>query len=900
MNTDIPNALSLFTNQLSQLSKAAHEEWLKTNASSLSTFIESHLLLIVNNQEVLRTPLSDLADRILDEMPDDPKALELAVRIRDLAGEIILPPEIIANILRMHPHDSALSMVQYYARTARVSKNTFRELSKEAKVDYINDQKVPIGKNLGLETKEEALAFIKQCGPRLKSLTLNGAKESELFSQLTSQELLEILNACPNLTVLELKYLDNIDESVWNCVKQLVNLNSLTIECSNLKIPDLTHLVKLERLSINGIIDSLPKAFPPHLQTLKICQWQQNSSLQLPEVLPNQLKVLIAAGLNTSRLPPFPDSLIKISLRETQADHLPNRWPANLKILKFVRCGLTNPPNNLPRTLAIFKVAWCPSLSGLPQIPPQLKVLEVQECPHVLNVGELPDTLEELVFLNDRELITVPKLSPKIRSLELSQSHTSWDQILSKEHIHLTHLGISDFRLQTAPDVFPDSLTSLRLNMVNLIHLAPLPRNLRKFDLTASNDYTELDQPLPIYLETLEVNAGLKSLPELPESMKELDVGNCESLRLFEIRDMPKLKKIVVPQVLNRIAIINCPKLKIKRPELFNGDGLRTLIVRNNDLVRSLPSFPLIHNDVFQLDFSGCRNLVILGNLRNTLCTSIKLNGCSRLRTLSDMPKYLQAIEIDRCPKLKVADFTNCRYLKVIADEFNDGLSMLVLSYCEELESAPSKLPRSLRLLDVRGVLNYKSIWSDAYLNQLKNSQNLIVVGQTSEKGTPLKRWEAIGDSGTMEQITDLNLKGVTELVLKNCVYEFDDDLSSVAKLSVENSDISDLILNGCSHLVSAHLKGCDQLVNIDLANCPNLRAITGEFSNKLEYLNLTNCFKLIAAPSELPKRLKLLDVRGVANYHHIWPNQYLRYLQQQNPELIILGLTEIQEYTED
>lgn len=70
--------------------------------------------------------------------------------------------------------------------------------------------------------------------------------------------------------------------------------------------------------------------------TIAICQCQQNSHLQLLQTLPNHLKILIAAGLNKWQLPPLPDSLIKISLRETQADHLPNRWPANLKILKFV------------------------------------------------------------------------------------------------------------------------------------------------------------------------------------------------------------------------------------------------------------------------------------------------------------------------------------------------------------------------------------------------------------------------------------------------------------------------------------------------------------------------------------------------------------------------------------
>lgn len=180
-----------------------------------------------------------------------------------------------------------------------------------------------------------------------------------------------------------------------------------------------------------------------------------------------------------------------------------------------------------PDTLSLYQQGW---LTRLPPIPTSVKTLAVRSCGNLYDIGvSLPDGIEIINLYGAVALTKLPKRLPKgLKRLMLNYCTAlkGLPELPSGiEKIDLDDAGVVEV------DGLPEGLKELSLNRcVNLRRIGRLPSTLTTLCIRECKQLEQLPE-LPPGLETLFItNAGLKALPDLPDSVKLLDISGVEHL----------------------------------------------------------------------------------------------------------------------------------------------------------------------------------------------------------------------------------------------------------------------------------------------------------------------------------------------------------------------------------
>jgi Leucine-rich repeat (LRR) protein len=380
---------------------------------------------------------------------------------------------------------------------------------------------------------------------------------------------------------------------------QMGSLRELILDYSSIPMQeDLSRAPRgLRRLSMSGIPVRSLRGSPPNLELLEILGSQlgdfrglpqslrdlrvhgASSDLRFTELPEGLLELTIAESLNLRSIEHLPSSLRALTLDGTNLKNLPE-LPVSLERLEVIN----NPDpkfivRELPERLRSFSARGV-NLSSALAWPTSLRELELDRVPS----GDLPavEHLKLILSAYDNDAVASLRIPASVRDLALS-SQTSLVNVNLPEHLRRLALDwvgdeFIEFRL-------PDDLKSLEVrNLAKVELLGKLPQNLE--DLLMFGDFTEVGE-LPRHLRSLRLSSrALRRLPDLPDTLEQLDISECVSL---EALTLPKTLKVLRmggvplgvqnwPPALSSLVIVNTPIDRImKWPEtlrrLHFGEG---------------------------------------------------------------------------------------------------------------------------------------------------------------------------------------------------------------------------------------------------------------------------------------------------------------------------------------
>ncbi|ERN15114.1 hypothetical protein AMTR_s00056p00089820 [Amborella trichopoda] len=385
-----------------------------------------------------------------------------------------------------------------------------------------------------------------------------------------------------------------------------------------------------------------------------------------------------------SNLKELPDSLGSLeNLKELNLDFCSNLVEIpksigllhNLVHLQLTRCfNLKELPDSLG-SLANLKELNLNCCSNLVEIPKSIGLLHNLvhlQLTHCFNLKELPDSLGSLANLKELDLSACESLSRLPTSMERMRSlrHLRMERCaiatLPGDFWHLSNLeelrmGDYFFRGLILGDIEKwSSLKTLDLGMINLQGLHNSMRGLSQ-------------------LEDLSLVrcCKLASIPELPTSLKYLNVSGCKSLQTIpnlshlsqlkyvNVSYCKKLLAIDLPTSLKTLNASNCISLEII-PNLSHLSELIRLDVSHCEKLSAMEDLPttlkilkasnwmslesipnLSHlSQLQELDVSDCENLLAIGDLPTTLKTLRASNSIS-LKSIPNLSHLSQLIEFD-------------------------------------------------------------------------------------------------------------------------------------------------------------------------------------------------------------------------------------------------------------
>ncbi|KAI9079888.1 hypothetical protein K1719_038134 [Acacia pycnantha] len=314
-----------------------------------------------------------------------------------------------------------------------------------------------------------------------------------------------------------------------------------------------------------------------------------------------------------------------------------------------------------------------------------LRKVLVHDCP---NLKEFSLSSKELrcLFLGSTGIeILHPSIGSltKLRSLHLNGSKLK--NLPLKELCclrSLEDLGIYEHAFDK-PELrmLFDALRAIRkLSFLNCSNLIELPDNIK-----------HLSRLQRLHLRSCR---NLQRLPELPLSVKELDVSNCTSISI-NCNLLMEVRKFV--SALHASSIGHLANLKTL---LLNPSSLGNLPITELCCFRSLMELrlrrcrhlvdePKLHI-LFEslrclqiLDLEDCSNLTKLPNniRRLSRLQNLTLNGCTRLQFLPQLPQSLRNFIVSNCTSLeKVFASTISRLLQA------DGHNFISFHNCEKLD----------------------------------------------------------------------------------------------------------------------------------------------------------------------------------------------------------------------
>ncbi|XP_049931897.1 disease resistance protein RPV1-like isoform X2 [Nymphaea colorata] len=407
--------------------------------------------------------------------------------------------------------------------------------------------------------------------PHLAAINITELKNS-------SSELLDLCDQSHKaLEILHLK--DAIIEELPDCVGRMENLKELRLECEMLKeLPNWIegYLENLTQLKVRSIH---LKALPDCIGSLKQLR-ELNLKCENLKALPNSigsLKQMWELELNCVNLEALPDSIGELDnvaffkIKSAKLKALPNSiallGSVETLVLHCMSLEAIHVSLGGLKKLLEFEV-WSNNLEALPDSIGSLKHIQTLKlkCP---NLEALPDSIGELESLGYFEVDSYRlKLLPtsigllkriwflSLNCINLEDLPNSMERLQSLRnlHLHCDNFAAPPNFIGRLENLWTFSFNSKMLKYLDAAIFESLGRLRRLYLIGCENlegmlaasigktDFARLSS-----LESLDLKdcKGLEYLPQLPSSLRSLNVSGCTNLRkMSDISNLKTLKNL--------------------------------------------------------------------------------------------------------------------------------------------------------------------------------------------------------------------------------------------------------------------------------------------------------------------------------------------------------------------
>ncbi|XP_013598933.1 PREDICTED: disease resistance protein RRS1 isoform X1 [Brassica oleracea var. oleracea] len=502
----------------------------------------------------------------------------------------------------------------------------------------------------------------------------------------------------------------------------------------------------------------------------------------------------------------------------------PQSLPPELRLLYWTYCPLKSLPQNFDAQYLVELNMPCSQFRKLWGGTKNLEVLKritLSHSLHLVNVDELQHSRNiELIDLqgcsslksfpdmgqsqhllvvnlsNCIEIKSFPKVPPSIKKLNLQG--TGVRELITLDSFSNQDLGnLVILKLKNCSNLrsLPDMITFESLEVLNLSGCSEL----------------EKIQGLPQNLKELYLaNTSINEIPSFLCKLLTLDMENCKRLRHVPMGmcNMKSLAKLKLSGCSNLENIQDLPR------------NLKELYLAGT-AVKSFPS-PFLENlfKLVILSLEDCTKLQHLqvGMSKLKSLVTLKLSGCSELKTIVDFPQnlkelYLGGTAIRELPssigdlaELDTLDLKSCKRLRRLPAEMQNlnPLKVLDILSCTDLEVVTTTLPKARELRHVYTVM-------------------------------PLRLKLPSSVSRFCEQIVTLSLH-------KARLEHIPEDICLMSLL--KRLDLS----GNCFRNIPVSIKEFSKLLSLRLCHCKNLRVLP-QLPQSLQLLNAHGCSSLISIP---------------------------------------------------
>ena len=354
-------------------------------------------------------------------------------------------------------------------------------------------------------------------------------------------------------------------------------------------------------------------------------------------------------------------------------------------------------------------------------------------------------------------------------------------------------------------------------------------------------------------------------------ALEVLAIGDARYIEDIDISNNTSLISLSIPYgAFTSIDVSNNKELKMLN---LTGGKLTSIDVGH---LSQLETLYVDDTEIDELDVSSLTSLKTLF-CGGTNITELDVTECSRLRTLSvencQLLETLNAYDTnitrlvtDNCPKLDTLDISGCTSLSSIDLSTNENLKYLYLTNTAittiDLSNNTSieelYINGNIASLDVDNTKTLRKLYigegtslTTLDLSDKYNLTELIFYGQKGITTLDLEGCTLMTDitPSQLKSLSELNIKGtgITEIYLRSN--------TSLKKLNIANTEISELDISQCTELTDLDVSGCRRLTGVNISNNPALvnfnasgsgiMGIDASANTELVNLNLQNCMSL-------------------------------------------------------
>ncbi|XP_018480581.1 probable disease resistance protein At4g19520 [Raphanus sativus] len=496
---------------------------------------------------------------------------------------------------------------------------------------------------------------------------------------------------------------------------------------------------------------------------------------------------------------------------------------------------LSEEPQSLPPELRLLYWTYCP-LKSLPQNFDVQYLVELNmPCSQFRKLWggtKNLEVLKRITLSNSLQLVNVDELqhSRNIELIDLQgcSSLKSFPDMGQSQHLLVVNLS-NCIEIKCFPKV-PPSINKLHLQGTGV-------RELSTLDSFSSQDLGNL-----VFLNVKNCS-NLRTLPDMItfESLQVLNLSGCSELEKIqglpqnEIPSSSLCSKLVTLDMENCKRLIHLPMgmcnmeslAKLKLSGCSNLENIQDLPRNLKELylagtaVKAFPS-PSLENlsNLVILSLEDCKKLrhLQVGMSKLESLVTLKLSGCSELKTIADLPQNLKELYLGG---------TAIRELPSSIGDLAE-LDTLVLKSCKRLRRLPVEM-LNLNPLKVLDLLNCTEL--EVVTTTLPKVREL----RQAHKLTPLRSKLPSSVSRFYQQIVTLSLH-------KARLEHIPEDICLMSLLKA-------LDLSGnCFRNIPESIKEFTKLLSLRLCHCKNLRVLP-ELPQSLQLLNAHGCSSLISIP---------------------------------------------------
>ncbi|XP_042491904.1 disease resistance protein L6-like isoform X3 [Macadamia integrifolia] len=545
--------------------------------------------------------------------------------------------------------------------------------------------------------------------------------------------------------------------------------------------------------------------------------------------------------------------------------------PVNLVVLDLSYSFVTNnwmgwKYIKVAKNLKVLNLAECQYLFRTPELANhRLEVLILENCKNLVGIDESINYLERLVILNIRGCSKLRDLPYSIwglaslRNLNIHQCE-GLDKLPDSIGF-LKNLVTFDASFCYIKDGgIPDALWWL--SFLEILRIGG--NNFHCLPVTVSS--------LSL-LHTLDLRFcyRLQSLPELPSSLKILNVTRCRSLKslprlsnltnlevlcLDDCENLVEMPALSGLRNLENLSLDNCQRLEEVKG-LKGLDSLKLLTMKNCGSLRKIEKISSLR-ELKESRFTGCSKLMVL-----------EMEGCERLLEIEGL------VGLDSLERLTIKGCTSLMQISGLSEL--DELPQMVFEQLPLLQLCKMKNFRMLEILDCRSIENLPHLFNLGYLKHLSIAGCIKVKEIQGLNGLISLVTLDFNNCISVERIPDLSyLRNLKHMSTAGCI-----NLKEIQDLNGLRS-LETLDFNNCISIERIpDISNLRKLKHLSTAGCINLKEIQGCWESwmiqclnvfgSLERLDFNNCISMESLPDlSYLRNLKHLSIAGCVNLKEI------------------------------